>query len=60
MTDKRYSKSSVAHVRPWHSLASLGLIESDLTHTRTLSAPAVHERFGHRASERRTARPEEA
>ncbi|MFG2598730.1 hypothetical protein EDD93_1533 [Streptomyces sp. 840.1] len=60
MTDKRYSNSTVATVRPWHSLASLGVIESDLTHTRSVSAPAVHERFGHRASERRSARSEEA
>ncbi|WP_326700519.1 hypothetical protein OG909_26435 [Streptomyces sp. NBC_01754] len=49
------SRAALLAVRPWHSLASLGVTESDLTSTRNPSWPSG-ERRGHGTDRSRTTR----
>ncbi|WP_434597778.1 hypothetical protein [Streptomyces sp. A5-4] len=60
MTDmpNQRSRAALATVRPWHSLASLGLLESDLTPTRHGVRPSA-DRHSTSADRSRTA-PREA
>lgn len=60
MSDKPFTRTKVATVRPWHSLASLGVIESDLTPTRFRSAPAAHDTEDRPGRTRRPGRHEGA
>ncbi|MFI7012013.1 hypothetical protein [Streptomyces sp. NPDC050145] len=60
MTDGPTPKATTGTVRPWQSLASLGVIESDLTTTRHRPAPAPYATDGRRGHTRRHGRHEEA
>ncbi|MFC3575167.1 hypothetical protein ACFOZ0_18170 [Streptomyces yaanensis] len=61
MTDKSTTRSRAAStVRPWQSLASLGVSESDLTSTRFQPAPTPFETDGRPGRTRRHGRREEA
>ncbi|GGL05909.1 hypothetical protein [Streptomyces flaveus] len=61
MTDQPTTRTRAATtVRPWQSLASLGVIESDLTPTRFPPAPAPFDTDGRPGRTRRPGRREEA
>ncbi|WP_432171681.1 hypothetical protein [Streptomyces sp. 1222.5] len=60
MTGKPFTRTKVATVRPWHSLASLGVIESDLTHTRFRTGQAPHDTEDRPGPTHRPSRHEEA
>ncbi|OIJ96814.1 hypothetical protein [Streptomyces monashensis] len=60
MTDHPTHRTRAATVRPWQSLASLGVIESDLTPTRFPARPAPYDPDARPGRSRRPARHEEA
>jgi hypothetical protein len=60
MTDGPTPRATTGTVRPWQSLASLGVIESDLTTTRYRPAPVLFATDGRPGRTRRHGRREEA
>ncbi|MEV5609134.1 hypothetical protein [Streptomyces sp. NPDC052225] len=60
MTDGPTRRATTGTVGPWQSLASLGVIDSDLTTPRHRPAPAPYTTKGRTPHTRRPGRDEEA